>query len=561
MEVGGVGVGLPPAGSQGRAAAPPSLYDLPMKAFLVAVATFCLLGSGAFVAQVAEPVDQAALARIRDEGLNRSQVMETAFWLTDRYGPRLNGSPEHEEAGDWIVDTLKSWGIEDVRKERFESGRGWSLVNFHATMVEPRVMPIIGMPRAWTPGTGGTITADVIRPLINSAEDAEQYRGKLAGTIVLLQPVREVRMLEHGDGFVARYDDQDGRWREEAMTPPAPVPMRPSPASPAPAAPRDPPQPPFDLQAFFIEEGVAALLDYGAATDMATGGSGLSWRHQRPDGGTLFVQSGASPLTDPAEVLPRITIAVEHYNRMLRLVEHGVPVRVELNVDVRYREESPDQPNGFNVIGEIPGTDKADEIVLIGAHLDSWHGATGATDNASGVSAMMEVLRIIKATGLQPRRTIRIGLWGNEEAGLVGSSIYAETHLGTRAEPKPELEKMAAYFNLDNGTGPIRGVWMQGNTAVAPIFEAWAQHFADLDVNLLSPRGVTSTDHVPFDRLGIPAFQFVQERLEYTSRTHHSTMDFYDRLQPEYLKRTATIAAGFVWLAATREAMLPRNGS
>jgi Zn-dependent M28 family amino/carboxypeptidase len=244
---------------------------------------------------------------------------------------------------------------------------------------------------------------------------------------------------------------------------------------------------------------------------------------------------------------------------MARLVDHGVPVRVEVNVDVRFREESDAQPNGFNVVGEIRGTDLAGEIVLVGAHLDSWHGATGATDNASGVAAMMEALRIFKAAGLQPRRTVRIGLWGNEEAGLLGSAAYAATHLGTPAEPGPDLAGTTAYFNLDNGTGPIRGVWMQGNAAVEPIFRAWAQPLADLGVDLLSPRGVPSTDHVTFDRLGIPAFQFVQERYEYTSRTHHSTMDFYDRLQPEAMRRTAVIAASFIWHAANRDAPLPRR--
>ena len=529
-----------------------------MKSAAALLLGLSILGSGAFLAQSHEPVDEAAIARIRDEGFNRSQVMDTAFWLTDRYGPRLNGSPEHEEAGDWVIERLRSWGVENLRKERFVSGRGWSLANFHATMTEPRVMPIIGMPRAWSPGTSGLVRAEVVRPVIEDAADAAQYRGKLQGRIVLTQPVRVVRMLEYGDGFVARYDDQDGRWRTQAM-----VPQTPSAASTPSLAGRVPPPisapPTFDVIQFYKDEGVVALFDYGAPTDMAMGGSNLSWQHQRPDGGTLFVQSGASPYADPATSLPRVTLAVEHYNRMARLVDRGVPVHVDLNVDVRFRDEVPQQPNGFNVIGEIRGTDKADEIVLIGAHLDSWHGATGATDNASGVSAMMEVLRILQATGLQPRRTIRIALWGNEENGLLGSTAYATTHLGTVNAPTPELAKMAAYFNLDNGTGPIRGVWMQGNDGVAPIFEVWARPFADLGVDLLSPRGVPSTDHVPFDRLGVPAFQFVQERYEYTSRTHHSTMDFYDRLQPDDLIRTAVIAAAFTWHAANRDALLPRR--
>lgn len=527
-----------------------------MKSFAAVVLGLTVLGSGVFLAQSAEPIDEAAILKIRDEGFNRSQVMETAFWLTDRYGPRLNGSPEHEEAGAWVMARLREWGLQNVRQERFPAGRGWSLVDFHARMTAPRMMPIIGMPRAWTPGTRGTVTADVVRPIITGAADAAAYRGQLRGRVVLTQPVRQVRMLEYGDGFVARYDDRDGRWRREAMTP-QPLPP---PAPAVTAAPPPPAQPAaFDLLQFYREEGVVALLDYGPATDMGQGDSNLTWRHQRPDGGTLFVQAGASPYDDPATGLPRITIAVEHYNRMLRLVERKIPVRIELNVDVRFREESPESPNGFNVIGEIPGTDKADEVVLIGAHLDSWHGATGATDNASGVSAMMEAVRIIQTTGLRPRRTIRIALWGNEENGLLGSRAYADAHLGTRDAPTPELAKTVAYFNLDNGTGPIRGVWMQGNAGVAPIFEAWAKPFADLGVDLLSPRGVSSTDHVPFDERGVPAFQFVQERYEYTSRTHHSTMDFYDRLQPADMARIAVVATGFIWQAANREAPLPRR--
>lgn len=526
-----------------------------MKSRVALVCAVTLLGSATLSAQT-EPIDEAAIARIRDEGFNRSQVMDTVFWLTDRYGPRLNGSPEHEEAGDWVIKRLEEWGAVNVRKERFTSGRGWSLRNFHATMVEPRVMPIIGMPRAWSPGTAGVVRGDVLQVSIADEADAAAYRGKLRGKIVLTQPPRAVRMLEFGDGMVARYDDHDGRWRNEAMTaPPAPAP---STAVPAPVQTVDV-RPVFDVMAFYRDEGVAAILDYGAASDMAQGGSNLSWRHQRPDGGTLFVQAGISPYADPSASVPRITIAVEHYNRMSRLLEHGVPVRVELNADVQFTEERQDRPNGFNVIAELPGTDKADEVVMIGAHLDSWHGATGATDNASGVSIMMEVLRILRTSGLQPRRTIRVALWGNEENGLLGSTAYANQHFGTTDVPKPELAKVAAYFNLDNGTGPIRGVWMQGNSGVAPIFEAWARPLADLRVDLFSPRGVPSTDHVPFDRIGIPAFQFVQERYEYTSRTHHSTMDFYDRLQPADLVRNAVIASVFVWHAANREAPLPRR--
>ena len=507
----------------------------------------------AAAAQTAEPVDSAAIAKIRDEGLTRSQVMETLFWLTDRYGPRLTGSREFEEAGDWAVKQLQAWGVADARKERFAFGRGWSLVKFHATMTEPRVMPIIGLPKSWTPGTNGTFNADVVRPQITNAEEAAAWRGKLRGKIVLTQPARAVKMLD-GD-IVLRYAD-DPKWIEEALSMPPP---RAGGAGRGGGGGRGAGGG-FNVNTFYREEGVLALFDRGANSDMSAGGSDLSWQTQRVDGGTIFVQSGGSPTGDPATVLPQVTLAVEHYNRMVRLLDHDTPVKVELSIETATREETPPQLNGFNVVGEIPGTDKADEIVLIGAHFDSWHGGTGATDNATGSAAMMEVLRIFKATGLKPRRTVRIGLWGAEENGLNGSAAYVRDHLGAaNAEAKPERAKTSVYFNLDNGTGKIRGIWMQSNPAVKPIFESWVRPLKDLGVEILGPRSVTSTDHTRFDAVGVPAFQFVQERYEYNSRTHHSNMDVYDRVQVEDMKQMATVAAVFVWHAANRDGLLPRK--
>jgi hypothetical protein len=311
------------------------------------------------------------------------------------------------------------------------------------------------------------------------------------------------------------------------------------------------------LARFYKAEGVAALFDRGSDSDMAAGGSDLTWQQQHPDGGTFAVQSGGDRNADPATVMPQVTLAVEHYNRMVRLLEHNVPVKVDLELQVKYTDEA--RPGGFNVLGEIPGTDKADEFVVIGAHFDSWQGATGATDNASGSAAMMEVLRIVKTLGLKPRRTIRIALWGGEEAGLVGSRFYATEHLGTRAQPKPENAKHAAYFNLDNGTGKIRGIWMQQNAAVEPIFRAWIAPLKDLGVEILAPRSVSQTDHTALDSAGVPAFQFVQERYEYNSRTHHTNMDFLDRVQADDMKQMATVAAIFAWQAANRTEPLPRK--
>ena len=530
------------------------------------VLVLSLVAVGIAGAQTPEPVDSAAIAKIRDEGLNKSQVMETMFWLTDRYGPRLTGSKEFEEAGDWAVKQLQTWGVANVRKERFQFGRGWSLVKFHATMTEPRVMPIIGLPKSWTPGTNGTFNADVVRPVITNAQEAEPWRGKLRGKIVLTQPAREVRMLE--GPIVLRYADNP-KWMEEALSMPAP---RGGGAGAAGAAAggrggaagaaggrggRGGTEGAFNVNTFYREEGVLALFDRGSNSDMSAGGSDLSWQTQRVDGGTIFVSSGGSATADPATILPQVTLAVEHYNRMIRLLEHNTPVKVELNIEVATREEK--EPNGFNVVGELIGTEKPDEIVVIGAHFDSWHGGTGATDNAAGSAAMMEVLRIFKAAGLRPKRTVRIGLWGAEENGLIGSQAYVREHLGTREAPKPELSKTTAYFNLDNGTGKIRGIWMQSNPAVRPIFDAWVRPLKDLGVEILGPRSVASTDHTRFDSVGVPAFQFVQERYEYNSRTHHSNMDVYDRVQAADMKQIATVAAVFVWQAANRDALLPRK--
>lgn len=508
-------------------------------------------------AQSTERIDTAAIAKIRAEGLQRSRAMDTVFWLSDRYGPRLTGSPEFEEAGDWTIARLREWGISNVHKERFSTGAGWSLKAFHATMTAPRVMPIIGMPKAWSAATHGTVTADVVRVTIATTADAARYRGQLRGRIVLAQPARPVRMLEYGAGTVLRYDDDGGMWRKQAMTPNGQVPIEDDTSQPSPLASG---AASFDVMQFYKDEGVVAVFDRGTTSDLSSGGSDLSWTQQRLDGGTVVLQERAA-----SGGVPQVTLAVEHYNRMARLVEQSVPVTVELNIGAEFTDAT--RQNSFNIVGEIPGTDKADEIVLLGAHFDSWHAGTGATDNASGVAAMMEALRVIKAAGLSPRRTIRIGLWGSEEGGmwngadvgLIGSRTYALEHLGTRAAPKPEFAKTSVYFNLDNGTGRIRGVWTQGNTAAQQVFRAWAAPLGDLGVDLISPRRVSQTDHVPFDVLGVPAFQFVQERYEYNARTHHTNMDVYDRMQPEDMAQISTVAAVFAWQAATRDQLLPRT--
>ncbi len=500
-----------------------------------------------------EQLDYAMIGKIREEGLNRSQVMDHISWLSDVYGPRLTGSPAIKQAGDWTMKKFSEWGLANAHQENWPFGKGWSLVRFSAHMTEPQVSPLIGYPKSWTPGTSGMINADVVYTPISSEADFEKYRGKLKGKVVLLQAARAVRLL---DGrIVMRMNENDIK---EAMT--APIP--PARGQRGGAGTVD-----FartaglqtKIQAFLLEEGVAAVFDRGSDSDSAAGGSDLSWMAQHTDGGTIFVQSGGPRDQNAGKVAPQVVLAVEHYNRMIRVLEKGVPVKVELNIQAQFHDEA--SSNGFNLIAEIPGTDLKDEVVLIGAHFDSHHSGTGATDNAAGSAAMMEAMRILKTVGAKPRRTIRIGLWGGEEEGLLGSRAYAKEHFGDPAtmQLKPEHEKLSAYFNIDNGTGRIRGVWSQNNFGAQKVFESWVEPLRDLGVTLISPRSVSQTDHISFDSLGLPAFQFVQERLEYNSRTHHSNMDTVDHVQRDDMVQMATVVAVFAYNAAMRNEKLPRK--
>ena len=507
----------------------------------------------AFPRAQAEKLDLATIGRIKDEGLNRSQVMNHVSWLSDVYGPRLTGGPGIMQASDWVIRKFNEWGLSNPRRESWPFGKGWSLVRFSAHMIEPQVQPIIGVPASWTPGTNGTVTADVVRVHIESDVDFEKYRGRLAGKIVLTQPARPVAML---DGpIVLRMTEQD---LQEAVTTPAPQP----PATGRGRRRRGDPGLRERIEQFYKKEGVVALFDRGSNSFMVAGGSELSWQTQRPDGGTVFQSgSGGSRGADAGMGLPTVTLAVEHYNRMVRILDKGIPVKVEINMQTAFHEET--TPNGFNVIAELPGVDPVlkDEVVLIGAHFDSVAAGTGATDNAAGSAAMMEAMRILTAVGIKPRRTIRIGLWGGEEEGLLGSRAYVREHLAdvSTMQLKPAHAQLSAYFNSDNGTGRIRGVWLQGNLATQPIFEQWIAVLKDLGVIALGPRSVVSTDHVSFDAAGIPAFQFMVERLEYNSRTHHSNMDVYDRVQADDMVQQATVAAVFAYIAAMRDERLPRK--
>ena len=494
-----------------------------------------------------EKADYAAIGKIRDEGLNRSQVMDHISWLSDVYGPRLTGSPAIQQASQWAMKKFGEWGLTNVHQERWKFGKGWSLVRFSAMMLEPQPQPIIGYPREWSSGTKGPVTADVVRVQIASEADFAKYHATLAGKIVLTQPPRRVRMLE--GPIILRMDDQ---YAKEAATTPVPPPATGRGQASAQAF-RD------RLEEFYAAEGVVATFDRGNDSDMADGGSTLSWQQQHPDGGTIFPGGSFARDDKAGRSVPGLTIAVEHYNRMIRVLDKGLPVKVELNVETKYYDEA--GMNGFNTIADLPGSDLASEIVLLGAHLDSHPYATGATDNATGSAAMMEAVRILRASGVKPRRTVRVGLWGGEEQGLLGSKAYVAEHLADidTMTLKPEHARLSAYFNSDNGTGKVRGVWMQSNLAVRPIFERWIEPMRDLGVTILSPRSVSQTDHLSFDTAGVPAFQFLVDRLEYNSRTHHSNMDVYDRVQRDDMVQQATVIAVFAFEAATADEKLPRK--
>ena len=477
--------------------------------------------------------------------------MDIVSWLADVYGPRVTGSPGFRQAGDWVQNRMGEWGLANVHKESWKFGKGWSLVHFDAHMIEPQISPLIGYPKSWTPGTKGTVSGEVVRVDIRSDADFEKYHGKLGGKIVLTEPAREVKMLE---GIIVQ------RWTDALLKEAETSPLAPL----APETVRDPSKPTLAerTQAFFAKEGVIAALDRGGDAYMVAGDNQMSWRTQHVDGGTIFVTTGGPHDNEHAgkDLVPSITLAVEHYNRMVRILDKKVPVKVELNVQTRFYDET--EPNGFNVIADLPGGELANEQVILGAHLDSHQSATGATDNAAGVTVMMEAMRILKTLGVKPRRTIRIALWGGEEEGLLGSKAYVGEHLFDEATntPKPENQNVDAYYNMDNGTGRIRGVWLQENLAIAPIFRTWFESVRDLDVpGTIAPRSVSGSDYASFDEVGIPAFQFMQDRLEYNSRTHHSNMDTVDRIQRDDLVQAAIVVATFAYDTAMRPEKLPRK--
>ncbi len=525
---------------------------------------------------------EADINKIKEQGMGKdSQVMQTLSYLTNVIGGRLTNSPSMKRANEWTRDTMTKWGMKNAHLEAWGPfGRGWALKDFEATVSSPSVFPVIAYPKAWSPSTKGEITSEVVYFDAKTDEDFAKYKGKLKGKIVLVSDLREIKADFEGFG-TRRTDDELAKLAE--MPNPADSPRPPRVATPE------------QMEAylkrfqdsakrmnFLLEEGAAVMVDNSSN---GSGGtvfvSGASVAQKVPE--TLAEAFGgdnrlsAWDKAAESKMIPQMTMATEDYNRLLRMVGFGVKPSMTVNIQAQYYD---DDLMGYNTVAEIPGTDPKlkDEVVMLGGHMDSWHGSTGATDNGAGVSVAMEAARIILQSGLKPRRTIRVALWSGEEQGLNGSQAYVAQHFGEmkggggrfarmmgEATGKPELvkkddyEKLSAYYNLDNGTGKIRGVYTQSNSLVAPIFKAWLAPFNDLGATTITLTNTGGTDHLSYDGIGLPGFQFIQDEIEYGTRTHHSNQDNFDRIQAGDMKQAATIMAAFVYQTAMMDEKIPRK--
>jgi hypothetical protein len=497
-----------------------------------------------------ERIDLDMVTKIRLEGFKNSKVMETASELTDRIGPRLTGSPAMKEANEWTRSRLAEWGMANAHLESWGPfGRGWTWEGCTVRMTSPSFAELAGIPEAWTAGTSGPIRAKAARLNVKSADELDKLKGKFGGTIVFFGDIRDIPLREKPDAD--RYDEAELEAEFQYEISPAPRYNRAEYA-----------------RRREIRRAVSKFLEEEKALAVVSPGRG--------DMGTFNVQGGGTWKKGDPPGLPSVNLEPEQFGRVARLLDRSVPVEIEMDVKARFIEEDQMQ---WNTIAEIPGSDKKDEVVMLGAHLDSWHGATGATDNAAGSAVVMEAMRILKASGAKPRRTIRVALWSGEEQALYGSRAYVAQHFASRPEPppeekdlpfyrrkktwpitpKPEHAKLSAYFNLDGGSGKIRGIYCEDNAAVVPIFEAWLEPFHDLGATVATMNPTGGTDHQSFDEVGLPGFQFIQDRLEYETRTHHSNMDLYERLQKNDLMQASVVMAAFVYNAAMRDALMPRK--
>ncbi len=544
------------------------------------------------------------VARIRDEGLNRSQVMATLDELCNVIGPRLTGSPGQRHATEWTRDQLARWGLSNAHLEPWGPfGRGWELEWFTFQVVQPYTVRLNGVPKAWSPGFDRPVEADVVYVDAHTLADLERYRGQLRGKVVLIGRPRPV--AAHFEPQAVRMDDVElaklaavGVGQDLGVA----ELMRPStrPGGRPPAS--EPASRPIGLGraaaqqfganalAFLQQEGAALVVDPSSQGDGGTVYVAQASLPRPATGPTTAPTTGpfagnrayaARPRAwspDAPPTPPQVTLADEDYDRLVSLLAHGQPVRAA--VDLRVTFTPPEQTLTADTVAEIPGSDLKDQVVMVGGHLDSWHGGTGATDNGVGAAAAMEAVRILHALNLHPRRTIRVALWTGEEEGLYGSTSYVKQHFGyvpdapvdpatgrpsTRPASRPavvrgpDYEKLSVYFNLDNGTGKVRGLYAQSSPAAAALFRRWLAPFADLGAATVTLANTGSTDHIPFDDVGLPGFQFIQDPIEYGSRTHHSTADVYDRIQPDDIRQAATVLAAMAWDAANTDDRFPRK--
>lgn len=504
-----------------------------------------------------EPVDLEMVGKIRQEAFHRSQVIDTLQHLTEQIGPRLTNSPAMAQANAWTRAKFSEWGLVNVHDEAFaDFGRGWTFSTASLDLLAPRAAPLHAVPKAWTPGTNGPVEGEAIALTLKTPADLDKYKGKLRGKIALLSEKRD---------YEPDTEPASKRYDEAGLNDLLNFSMPASGGAETKAKRlkeyRERTELAKATNQFLIDEGAIAALSISGWND-----------------GILRVGAGGSRKAGESVGVPELVVAAEHYNPLLRALDRKETVRLRVNSDARFTSEANDP--GYNTIAELKGSGKADEVVMLGAHMDSWHAGTGASDNGAGVAVMMEAMRILKAVGAKPKRTIRVALWSGEEQGLIGSTDYVSRHFAAYPEPTDPAQKalpsylrdatgalqktkdygkFSAYFNLDNGSGKIRGIYAQENQAVMPIFKAWMAPFNDLGATIVTSRNTGSTDHIPFDRVGLPGFQFVQDRLDYGTQVHHSDLDTYDHASPDDLKQAAAIIAAFAYQAAMRDAPLPRK--
>jgi len=502
------------------------------------------------VSRAQDKADLSIVHRIRAEAFEHSEVMDTLFYLTDVNGPRLTNSTGFQAAADWTVARLEKYGLVNVKQEPSGVfGRSWNWTHYEGHMLSPQYSPLIGFPLAWTSGTDGPVRGDAMLAVLANAADLEKYQGKLHGKMVLIMAPRELEMSV--TSLTHRIGDRELAEQELTLDPSRISFEFGLPGGRLGSGPRPNPadQQRFHeaLVRFLVAEKPAVVITYDPIQD----------------GGTVFGTGFGSYKAGEPVPPPAVVIAEEHYNRIARLLAHNIPVQLAFDVRAQVGQQ---EEQSFNIVGEIPGGRKRDEIVMLGGHFDSWHGATGATDNGTGSSVAIEAMRILKSLNVQMDRTVRVALWTGEEQGLLGSLAYVKNHFADRADMqvKPEYAKLSAYYNDDGGTGKLRGIWIGGNDQARPIFEAWLAPFHDLGATAISGASAAAnrppggTDYRSFDNVGLPGFGFMQDPLEYWTRTHHSNMDLYDRVQKGDLMQAAAIEAAFAYHTAMRAEMMPR---